>query len=91
MFLPLGSLSGGERVRARLVRIALAVETCDVLLLDEPSNHLDALAQDALVELVESFPGACLVVTHDEAFAARFAWDDVLGLEGGPEKQGARA
>lgn len=82
VFRPLSSLSEGERVRAQLVRLALAVETCDLLLLDEPSNHLDALAQEAVLDMISKFEGALVVVTHDESFARRIGWSHVIELNG---------
>ncbi|GIU80466.1 MAG: putative ABC transporter ATP-binding protein [Bryobacteraceae bacterium] len=60
-------LSSGEKQRVALAGI-LAVEP-EVLILDEPTTHLDPPARRALLELLKELPQAKLVVTHDAAFA----------------------
>ena len=57
-------LSGGEKSRTLLGKI-LALPS-NLLLLDEPNNHLDMESIDALIESLEDFPGALLIVTHNE-------------------------
>ncbi|MCW1383032.1 ATP-binding cassette domain-containing protein [Novosphingobium sp. KCTC 2891] len=58
-----GTLSGGERAR-----LALALVTRDaphMLILDEPTNHLDVDAREALVQALNSYKGAVLLISHD--------------------------
>lgn len=61
------ALSGGEKQRAALAGI-LATEP-ELLVLDEPTTHLDPPARRALIGLLQSLPQAKLVATHDAAFA----------------------
>ncbi|NLB63504.1 MAG: ABC-F family ATP-binding cassette domain-containing protein [Fibrobacter sp.] len=61
---PVSVLSGGERSRVLLAKI-LAQEH-NLLLLDEPTNHLDMESIDSLIDAVDEFPGAVLLVSHDE-------------------------
>lgn len=65
----IGEVSGGE---ATLLAVSAAlIALPDVLLLDEPSNNLDADAKDALAEALASRPGATALVSHDRALLAR--------------------
>jgi ATPase subunit of ABC transporter with duplicated ATPase domains len=59
-------LSGGQRMR---LRFALAFSRpLDLLILDEPTNNLDESTLDILKDLIEEFPGALVIITHDRAF-----------------------
>jgi ATP-binding cassette, subfamily F, member 3 len=60
----IGVLSGGEKSRVLLGKIIAS--PCNVLLLDEPSNHLDIESIDAMTEALTHFPGAILIVSHNE-------------------------
>ncbi len=64
--LPFQALSGGEKTRVILAKILL--EEPDILLLDEPSNHLDLVAIEWLEGFLKSYPGAVLVISHDRYF-----------------------
>ncbi|MDP2601123.1 MAG: ABC-F family ATP-binding cassette domain-containing protein [Deltaproteobacteria bacterium] len=64
-------LSGGERSRTLLGKIL--AHPSNLLLLDEPNNHLDMESIDALIESLQSFPGALLIVTHNEGILRALA------------------
>jgi ATP-binding cassette subfamily F protein 3 len=57
-------LSGGEKSRTLLGKIL--AHPSNLLLLDEPNNHLDMESIDALIESLKNFPGALSIVTHNE-------------------------
>ncbi len=66
--LPLSALSGGERLKAALACVLWRREAAQLLLLDEPTNHLDLAAVQAIESALAAFPGAMIVVSHDEDF-----------------------
>ena len=63
-----GALSGGERLRAALAMLLLADPAPRLLLLDEPTNNLDLASLAHLVQALDEFRGALLVVSHDGKF-----------------------
>jgi ATP-binding cassette subfamily F protein uup len=65
----IGALSGGQRKRVALARALL--DPGDLLILDEPTNHIDAEAIDWLEQFLLGLPGALLLVTHDRYFLDR--------------------
>jgi ATP-binding cassette subfamily F protein 3 len=73
-------LSGGERQRVALAR--LLMEPANLLLLDEPTHHLDIAGKEVLEEALGQYPGAVVVVTHDRSLMARLA-TRVLEVDGG--------
>ena len=77
---PVRSLSGGEKARLLLARI-MARES-NFLVLDEPTNDLDVETLDLLQELLETFDGTVLMVSHDRDFLDRVA-ATTIAFEGG--------
>ena len=65
----LAEMSGGQRARVILARLLL--EQPDALLLDEPTNFLDREHVDWLADFLRGFPGAFLIVSHDQEFLER--------------------
>jgi len=63
---PVASLSGGWKMRAALA--TLLYQKPDLLLLDEPTNHLDIPSVRWLVEFLQNFKGAMILVSHDREF-----------------------
>ena len=76
-------LSGGEKSRVMLGKIL--AHRSNILYLDEPTNHLDMEAVETLCEKLEMFPGAIVLVTHNEMFLRRLANRLVVFREGGAE------
>lgn len=64
--MPTSKLSGGQR--SKLILAKLLLSKADFLLLDEPTNHLDIKAVEWLEGFLNSFNGACLIVSHDRYF-----------------------
>ncbi len=60
---PIGSLSGGEK--ARLLFALMTSDAPHILLLDEPTNHLEIAAREALVQAINAYEGAVIIVSHD--------------------------
>ena len=70
-----GSLSGGERLRAALAAVLLGDAPPQLLILDEPTNHLDLDSIGAVEAALRGYDGALLVVSHDRDFL------DAIGIE----------
>jgi ATP-binding cassette subfamily F protein 3 len=70
-FVPVGSLSFGERTRLMLA--LLVAQGCNFLLLDEPINHLDIAGRERFEEALLQFGGTILAVVHDRTFVRRVA------------------
>lgn len=59
----IGTLSGGERAKVALTKMLL--QNPHFIIMDEPTNHLDLFSKEAVKNMLESFPGNTLIVSHD--------------------------
>jgi ATP-binding cassette subfamily F protein 3 len=75
-----GSLSGGER--ARLALALITREAPSLLILDEPTNHLDVDSREALVQALNNYSGAVIIVSHDRHMIELVA-DRLVLVDGG--------
>ena len=76
---PVGDLSGGEKRRLQLTR--LLMESPNVLMLDEPTNDFDIEILTELEDLLDSYAGTLLIISHDRYFLERVC-DRFVGLLG---------
>jgi len=65
VFKKVSDLSGGERARVALAELILSES--NMLVLDEPTNHLDIRSKDAMNEVLKSFNGPIMIVSHDRS------------------------
>ncbi len=65
VFKKISALSGGERARVALAELILSES--NMLILDEPTNHLDIRSKDAMNEVLKSFNGPVIIVSHDRS------------------------
>ncbi|AUW57929.1 glycosyl transferase family 1 [Sphingobium sp. SCG-1] len=79
-----GSLSGGER--ARLALALITREAPNMLILDEPTNHLDVDSREALVQALNEYQGAVVVVSHDRHMIELVA-DRLVLVDSGTAKE----
>jgi len=79
-----GKLSGGER--ARLALALITREAPHLLILDEPTNHLDVDAREALVQALNAYSGAVVIVSHDRHMLEMTA-DRLVLVDGGTAKE----
>ncbi len=76
----MGQLSGGERVRLALCKMFQTRP--NLLILDEPTNHMDIVGKETLEQMLAAFSGTVLFVSHDRYFIRQIA-TGVLEFEGG--------
>lgn len=76
----MGQLSGGEKVRLALCKMFQTRP--NLLILDEPTNHMDILGKEALERMLNDFTGTVLFVSHDRYFIRQIA-TGILEFEGG--------
>ena len=67
----MGQLSGGEKVRLALCKMFQTKP--NLLILDEPTNHMDIVGKQALEQMLQNFPGTVLFVSHDRYFIKQVA------------------
>jgi ATP-binding cassette subfamily F protein 3 len=79
-----GKLSGGER--ARLALALITREAPHMLILDEPTNHLDVDSREALVQALNDYSGAVIVVSHDRHMLELIA-DRLILVDGGTARE----
>jgi ATP-binding cassette subfamily F protein 3 len=80
VYKPIGVLSGGEKSRLALAR--LLVKPPNLLLMDEPTTHLDIASIDALIAALKSFEGTLIFISHDVHFIRSLA-ETVLHVHSG--------
>ena len=78
VFKKIGKLSGGEKVR--LILLNLIRKDINLLILDEPTNHIDIDTREILEEALSKYPGTVLFVSHDRFFINKLA-TRVLNIE----------
>ncbi len=77
---PSHGLSGGERLKLGLLMVL--AQQPDLLLLDEPDNHLDHPSRQLLTQVLADYPGTLLLVSHDHDFVAGVGVEREYWLEG---------
>ena len=69
----MGSISGGERTKVMLAKLTVQIDECDLLIMDEPTSHLDISTVEWMEDLITTSDCAVLVVSHDRYFLDRIA------------------
>ena len=80
VFKEINMLSGGEKVRLALCKIMK--KGPNVLILDEPTNHMDIVGKETLEDMLKEYKGTIIFVSHDRFFVKKIA-DSILAFENG--------
>ncbi|MBR4505079.1 MAG: ABC-F family ATP-binding cassette domain-containing protein [Candidatus Methanomethylophilaceae archaeon] len=80
------SLSGGERTKVMLAKLAVQISDCDLLMLDEPTSHLDIDTIEWMENAILSSDCAVVVVSHDRYFLDRIA-QRTMEIENGKSRE----
>ena len=80
VFKEINMLSGGEKVRLALCKILK--KGPNVLILDEPTNHMDIVGRETLENMLKEYKGTIIFVSHDRFFVKKIA-DSILAFENG--------
>ncbi len=83
VFKQVNMLSGGEKVRLQLCKILK--KGPNLLILDEPTNHMDIIGKETLENLLKEYEGTLIFVSHDRYFVNKIA-DTILSIENGKAK-----
>ncbi len=83
VFKQVNMLSGGEKVRLQLCKILKSGP--NLLILDEPTNHMDIIGKETLENLLKEYEGTLIFVSHDRYFVNKIA-DSILVIEKGKSK-----
>lgn len=78
---PVKQLSGGERLKVALAVSLMGPNTAQLVLLDEPDNHLDLESQELLANVLSQYSGTLIVITHSRALAEAMRLNRSLTLE----------
>lgn len=84
---PVAALSAGQRRRLELAR--LVTRPADVLVLDEPTNHVSLALVEEVEQALAGYPGAVVAVSHDPRFRAAFRGDRLELRDGTPSRPAA--
>ena len=76
----LSELSGGEKLKVALLGLNYWPNNIELLLLDEPENHLDLESKDLLAHAIQSYQGAVILVSHDMSFVEKCGIHQAVSL-----------